>query len=272
MKSLMLSFLLLSQSIAYADSTTVRTEIRIVTLSPHLTELVFALGLGKHVVGVSDFSDFPADAESIPRVASYQGANIPAILRLKPTHVLAWQGGNKDVDIMKMKQAGLKVYLSKIESVDTLKNDISEMAAFLGVSQSGESLIAELSQAVSRIKNRYAGKKQPTLYYLNNHPLVALGNDKWINDLLDLCGLSNIFRASIAPYPQVSVAQILRLEPQLIVSASNESKAVIESTWREHNSTAYAKVILADADKMHRFTPRAIIETARICEKAYTNL
>ena len=95
-------------------------RMRIVSLSPHLTEIVFALEKQKDLVAVSDYSDFPYSqgcidkscTNQVPSVASYQGADIAAIVRLKPTIILAWEGGNKAQDIARLEQLGFTVFRS----------------------------------------------------------------------------------------------------------------------------------------------------------------
>ncbi|WP_371194898.1 helical backbone metal receptor [Glaciecola sp. SC05] len=245
-------------------------EMRIVSLAPHLTEMVFLLGLGEQLVAVSDFSDYPEQAKTLPRVASYQGANIAEVLRLKATHVLAWQGGNKDSDIRKLISSNIAVYQSKVTDVDSLLSDISAIAEFLNAPLQAQPLLGSIAEQVQRLEQDYQSKSKAVFYYLSDKPLLALGNDKWLNSLLRLCGLNNIFVDSIAPFPQVSIAQVLRHQPELIIAASNKNKAYLLAQWTEHRSMLSADIIVANPDMLHRFTPRAINEMTRTCESAYS--
>jgi vitamin B12 transport system substrate-binding protein len=245
--------------------------LRIVTLSPHLTEIVFALGLGEQVVAVSDFSDYPEQANTLPSVASYQGANIPEILRLRATHVLAWKGGNKDADISKLQSNGVALYLSSIQDSDSLIADIRNIGKFLGVQNAAEALAKKLEQQKNTLVQSYKGQHRSVFYYLNSTPLVALGKDAWLNDLLSMCGLYNVFADSPAPYPQVSIEQVLRQAPQVIVSANSNASEPAQR-WSAHQTLLQARYIKANPDKLHRFTPRALNEITWLCEHAHANL
>jgi vitamin B12 transport system substrate-binding protein len=274
--SILLCFLALSNETQAKDTAGKQSEastLRIVALSPHLTEIVFALNLGEYLVGVSDFSDYPDAAKSLPRVVSYQGANIPNILRLKPTHILAWKGGNKDVDIAKLQKADIPVYLSSIYDSTTLVRDIKAIASFLGQPERGSELVLDLNKRIGALKKHYQGKHQRYFYYLSSQPIMALGNDPWLNNLLSLCGLQNVFADSLAPYPQLSKAQILRKSPQIIISAGsdNSSQQGLEAQWRTNSLNSQVKLLRANPDKLHRFTARAIDELETICQRAYAN-
>ncbi|WP_395340590.1 helical backbone metal receptor [Ningiella sp. W23] len=264
---------------------------RIIALSPHLTEIVFALGEGHNLVGVSDYSDYPQAAKSIPRLASYQGANIPAILRLKPSHVLYWEGGNKDADIAKMRASSLHLYASSVDSVDSLIADIENIAKFIEADQEiAQALIETLSDNLKRASEF----KTPidAIYVMNPLPLMVLGNDPWLNDLLSICSLQNVFFSSLSPYPQLGIERILRSKAKLIIyaqnKASNEAQSTLDSVnksvsselrarqiqipdeFSEHKEHILAPFIQANPDKLHRFTPRAIEEMTKVCELAYT--
>nr|WP_168711026.1 cobalamin-binding protein [Ningiella ruwaisensis] len=244
---------------------------RIVSLSPHLTELTFYLGFDAQLVGVSDFSDYPLSAKSLPRVASYQGANIAEILRLDATHVLAWDGGNKATDIAKLQSNQIPVFLSKVTSTDDLLQDIERLGAFLGDTSGVKRQVKRLQDKIESIKARYISSNKSVFYYLNQQPLVALGNDPWLNDLLRLCGLNNVFAHSPSAYPQVSLEQVIRHAPELIIVANKQDQEDFRAFWSEHHKVLDARFIQINPDKMHRFTPRAIDELDSLCQQAYTD-
>lgn len=266
------SFHLKSETIESNYSKPGNETPRIVSLSPHLTELVYLLGQGEHLIAVSDFSDYPIQALSLPRVASYQGANIPAILRLNPTHILAWRGGNKDADISKLIDNGLPVYQSNIHDLDSLLSDIKSIALFLNVGARGQVLTQSIQAKLKKLQQNYVNQNKTVFYYLNDLPLVALGNDTWLNDLLSQCGLRNVFANSLAAYPQVSLAQVLRHQPDVLIAATNKDKQTLLLKWAEHTDALKAHFIQGNPDKLHRFTPRAVDEIAIICQQVYTNL
>lgn len=245
--------------------------LRIVALSPHLTEIVFALGKGEQLVGVSDYSDYPPSASSIKSVASYEGANIAEIIRLRPTHILVWRGGNKDADIEKIKQLNISVYESKIDDVNKLLTDIQQIGDMLNAQVKARLLIQETESILNVLAEKYKGKSTSAVYYLSTQPLVGLGNDKWLNSLLALCGIDNIYVESSSAYPQLQMSHVIRSKPTLLIAASNSSIQEVENFWQPYQSVLKAQIITANPDALHRFTPRAIIETSQLCSRVYMN-
>lgn len=244
-------------------------EQRIITLSPHLTELVYSLNKGQAIVGVSDYSDYPKAALSLPRVASYQGANLAQIARLKPSHVLVWRGGNKDADIQKLIAMGFNVYQSSIKHPSDLVSEISNIGKFLDATERANQLANQLSVKITQIEQAYSQRSLATLYYLNRYPLMGLGNDPWLNSLLQLCGLHNIYEDSLSAYPQLQVSDIFRKQPDLLIAADGSNQAQINTFWGKHASVFKGKYISANPDALHRFTIRALNEMERVCEEAY---
>lgn len=267
---LSLSFSVLANTSKHKQSNAASNqEQRIITLSPHLTELVYSLNKGQAIVGVSDYSDYPEEALVLPRVASYQGANLAQITRLKPTHVLVWRGGNKDADIQKLLAMGFNVYQSTINNPNDLVSEISNIGKFLGANEQADELAKQFTAQINEIEQAYSQQSLATLYYLNQYPLMGLGNDPWLNSLLRLCGLNNIYEDSLSAYPQLQVSDILRKQPALLIAADGSSQAQINTFWKKHASVLVGKYISANPDALHRFTARALDEMANVCEAAY---
>lgn len=251
------------------SSNPISTNMRIITMAPHLSELVYLLGQEAHLVAVSDHSDYPRAAGRLPSVVSYQGANIAEILRLRPTHILAWQGGNKNSDIAKLRASGIRVYASQITGLSSLEDEIKNIADFLHKSALGAHKAAQLKERILALQERYIGKSKSVLYFISMQPLIALGNDPWINNLLSLCGLNNILKDTLTPYPQLSMTQALRHQPDLIVAGNKQSIQDIQGKWPSKTLQLNTQLLQSNPDKLHRFTPRAIDEMQALCERAH---
>jgi len=236
--------------------------MRIITLSPHLTEIVFALGAEDQVVAVSDYSDFPEQASSLPSVANFQGVNIAAILRLKPTHILAWEGGNKQSDLVKLAAMGFDVYASAPKHVEDLTANISKIGAYIDRPKEASELVAQINQSLKQIAT--IADEQDTLkaaYVMNLHPLSGAGNDVWLNSILEKCRLRNIYANETSSYIQLSIADLLRQSPSVIVSVDSDIKNVL----LKHQAVFKPKTVMVNADALHRFTPRVIPEIRKLC-------
>jgi len=207
-----------------------------------------------------------------PSVASYQGANLEEIYRMQATHVLAWKGGNKHSDISKLKQSGHLVYESESLDIRSWIADIQQLASFINADMEyQERLIKRIKSNVEFLKALYANQEKSVFYYLSDKPLVALGKDSWLNDLLSLCNLNNVFEESFVSFPQVTIEQVVRKQPEILIASNHGTFAALYKPWQTHQNLLDATLIQANPDKLHRFTPRALDEITSVCEKAYTD-
>jgi vitamin B12 transport system substrate-binding protein len=258
--------------------------MRIITLAPHLTELVFLLEQQSRLVAVSDYSDYPLAAQDFPSVASYTGLDFAAILALQPSHIIAWQGGNKPQDIAKLQALGLHVLSLQTETLDDIATNIIELGEFLGASADaskarttarvGASLRAsalaiatEYRQDLLQLQLHYAAREEQTVFYYSwAIPLMSIGKDAWANHALSLCRLKQIFAHSEIAYPQVSLSHVLRQQPDYIINVAKEPLSSIEDFWAPHRSVINAPIVQLNPDLLHRFTPRILPEIVRMCE------
>ncbi len=238
----------------------------IITLSPHLTEIVFALGLGDNIIAVSDYSDYPKAAENYPSVASYQGANLAEIYRLRPSHILVWKGGNKDTDIEHLKNQDYLIYESSIETFNDLLQNITEIGEFLNSPHAAYQIVGQLKNEAKKLST-FQQTPITAVYYLNEQPLIGLGNDPWLNNLLSMCHIDNVYKSSSRAYPQLNLSNVLRKQPEIIISANSQQKTQADSFWRSHRDILDSEIFIVDPDALHRFTPRAIYEISSLCNK-----
>ncbi len=130
---------------------------RIVSLAPHTTELLFAVGAGKQIVGAVDYSDYPEAAKLIPRVGGYSGFDLERVVMLKPDLVVAWRSGNADAAVEKLQQLGLKVYLSEPRALDDVATNLERLAILTGHLPAGQQAAADYRSELKRLQQRYAG-------------------------------------------------------------------------------------------------------------------
>lgn len=256
-----------SQNVS-SEQTNNKTK-RIITLSPHLTELVYAVGFGDSLIAVSDYSDYPEQAKSLPSVAGYQGANIAEIMRLQPTHILVWRGGNKDADIQKLVLLGFNIFESRIVSLQNLVSEIKQIGLFLGSQKNANTLADNIKAKLALLKKDYLGKSRSVVYYLSAQPFMGLGSDPWLNDLLQTCGLNNLYKDSLGAYPQLQMADVVRKKPEVMIVAGKYSRAQLASFWAPHQSVFNPTLVIANPDALHRFTSRSVNEIIQVCARAY---
>ena len=240
---------------------------RIVSLAPHTTELIYALDAEEKLVAVSDYSNYPPQATQLPSVANHNGVDFEAIVRLQPDLIVAWQGGNKPQDLARLASLGFTLYYSAPLTPQDISRDIKQLGELLARQERALVLADEFSQGLAHISQRYAQvTRQQAFYYMWTAPLMTIGQQAWANQLLDICGLDNIFADSPIPYPEVSKEQVISRHPTLLIAAMKTSQPEAAEYWQSMQGLLHAKVIVANPDELHRFTPRLIQGLATLCK------
>ena len=241
---------------------------RIISLTPHLTELLFAVGAGSQVVGVDSASDFPADAKTLPRVGDFSRINFERVLALKPDLVIVWLGGNRPADIHGLKKMGVPV----LQTQATRLEDVARLLRLIGQA-SGHAALG--NAAAQKFSEQLAALEVPTrrhprikvFYQVWDRPLMTVGGTHWINDALSLCGARNVFADLRGQSPVVSREAVLQRAPALIVGGGNDVPDM-RRTWQSFASLPAVKnnaFVSVDADLLHRPTPRLIEGVAGLC-------
>ena len=240
---------------------------RIISLTPHLTELLFAVGAGAQVVGVDSASDYPAAAQSLPRVGDYSRINFERILALKPDLVMVWVGGNRAADIHGLKKMGVPVLHTQATQLKDVARLLRLIGTVSGHAGQGEAAARDFTTATGCIAGG-APQHPPVevFYQVWDRPLMTVGGTHWISDALTLCGARNVFADLRALSPVVSLEAVLQRSPGLIVSGTDAPD--MRRQWQRYASLPAVKnqaFVRLDADRLHRLTPRLIEGVAELC-------
>ncbi|MFZ3260916.1 MAG: helical backbone metal receptor, partial [Thiobacillus sp.] len=167
---------------------------RIVSLTPHLTELLFAVGAGAQLAGADSASDYPYAAQALPRVGDYSRVNFERILALKPDLVIVWAGGNRAVDIHGLKKLGLPVLHTQATRLDDVARLLRLIGQASGHAGEGEAAAQAYSARLAALQVRATQKPPISVFYqVWDRPLMTVGGSHWISDALALCGARNVF-------------------------------------------------------------------------------
>lgn len=244
-----------------------RPPQRIISLTPHLTELLFAVGAGAQVVGVDSASDYPRAARTLPRVGDYSRVNFERVLALKPDLVLVWVGGNRAADVHGLEKMGLPVLHTQATRLDDVARLLRLVGRASGHAGEGEAAARDFTARLAALQVRATRQPPVSVFYqVWDPPLMTVGGAHWISDALALCGARNVFADLTAATPVVSREAVLRRAPELIVSGSDAPDP--RRQWQRFASLpavknqAFARV---NADRLHRPTPRLIEGVAELC-------
>lgn len=244
-----------------------RPPQRIISLTPHLTELLFAVGAGSQVVGVDSASDYPEAARTLPRVGDYSRIHFERILALKPDLVIVWVGGNRAADIHGLKKMGLPVLHTQATRLDDVARLLRLVGQASGHAEEGDAAARDFSARLAALRVRVARQPPPGVFYqVWDRPLMTVGGTHWISDALALCGVRNVFADLRAASSVVSREAVLRRAPALIVGGSDAPG--LRRPWQRFASLPAVKkdaFVQVDADLLHRPTPRLIEGVAELC-------
>lgn len=209
---------------------TVKNYERIITLSPSLTETVFALGLGDHVVAVTDYCDYPAQAQALPSVGSYTNTSLEAITRLQPDLVIMLNGQQQRQQ--QLEQLGIKTLVLDNSTIADIKETIQRIADLTGRQNEADKLLTSIQAQIDYVHNKVRGLVPVrTLvgiaHYVNSDQLDTVyiaGQHDFYNELLELAGGVNVYTNTTVKVPSVSAEGIIRMNPDAIIDVFPEQK------------------------------------------------
>ena len=218
---------------------------RIVSLAPSVTEVLFALGLGDRVVGVTSFCRYPPEAAGLPRVGGYLDLNLEAVLGLDPDLVVLMQ----DHDAARARLEGLGMATLQVDQgeLDGILRSIEEIAERCGVAERGGELVAEIRGRLDAVEQRVAGLPRPrTLAVVGREAgsgslatVWVAGTETFYDDVITLAGGVNAAQASPVTYPEVSREGLLHIDPDVILDLLADlddrgvAAAAAAADWRQ---------------------------------------
>ncbi|MEF2522610.1 vitamin B12 ABC transporter substrate-binding protein BtuF [Vibrio mimicus] len=242
---------------------------RIISLAPHATEIAYAAGLGDKLVAVSEYSDYPPQALKLERVANHQTINIEKILTLKPDLIIAWPAGNPPRELAKLRQLGFTIYDSQTKTLDEIANNIEALSQYSTNPEIGQKAANDFRQRLQGLREQYS-TNQPVHYFyqLSEKPIITLAQGYWPSEVFNLCGGENIFVDSAAPYPQVSIEQVLVKQPDVIFTSPHAmANGHMWQAWKTQLKAVEKEQVWAlNSDWLNRPTPRTLDAVEQVCQ------
>jgi len=238
---------------------------RILALTPHACEMLYAIGAGRQVVGGVSFCDFPEAAGKLPRVGSYEGVNVEAALRLQPDAAVVMSRGVKGVD--KLEQLGVRIITSNPASIEAMFNDLLRLGELTGREASAKRLLHRLRIRLQRIRAQ-PRNETAVFYELWPDPMLTAGGPSFISDLIHEAGGRNVFADIDVETPHVNVEAVIRAKPEVIIvpleKRNLEERRAFWERWLGKGRVRFAAI---DPDLLHRPGPR-LIDGLELLQKA----
>ncbi|MGD6934161.1 MAG: ABC transporter substrate-binding protein [Candidatus Bathyarchaeia archaeon] len=236
---------------------------RIVSLAPSNTEILFAVGAGDRVVGVTDYCNYPynfsawIEAGNMSSIGNYWNPSIEPIVALNPDLILA-SGGASDEAASKLRNLGYTVLLIDAQDINSVLNDIFIVGRATNQTEQATSLVTELRTRIDTVSTLAAtASSTPKVYdEIWNDPLMAAGPRTFISDLISLAGGENIFDDAATEWPIVSSESVITKNPDIILSLSTD--ITTRPGWSSINAVANNKIYAIDDDIFSRPGPRLV--------------
>ena len=242
---------------------------RIVSLAPHVTELLFAAGASEQVIGVVEFSDYPEQAKSIPRVGSYNKFDLERIVALNPDLIIAWKSGNPDSQVKELIRLGFKVYFNEPRQLEDVAQSLRQLGRLLATEAIANPVAREYEQRLSALRNQYKNRAKVRVFYqVWKEPIFTVNGEHIISRVIELCGGVNVFSDLKVLAPNIDKEAVIAENPDVIVAGMNDSRLDWLSIWKQWTSINAVKnnhLYAIDADLIVRHTPRILLGVERMC-------
>ncbi|GAB3261840.1 TroA family protein [Chitinimonas naiadis] len=242
-----------------------KPALRIVSLSPHATELLYAIGAGAQLVGRDGASDYPPQAAKLSNVGQYGTFNVEAIIALRPDLVVAWEGPQAGVATERLRSLGIAVYASQPATIAAIPQAMRALGTLAG--RDGESPARRFETAWAAMEARY--RQRPVLKVVAQvgaEPAMTVNEQQFVSGVFRACGTVNPFGAERAAVPLISAESLLVMRPDVIVAlAKPEAGETWLAPWRKLPlKTAY---LTADPDTLGRPGPRLLPAAQALCQR-----
>ena len=265
-----------TSALTVVDDRGVRIELaapaqRIVTLAPHLTELIFAAGAGERIVGTVAYSDFPAAAQRIERVGDASALDLERLVALRPDLVVVWQGGTPQRQLDVLAALGLPLYYQQPRSLESIADSLERFGALAGTSALARPAAARFRERLAGIAARYRGRPPVSVFHqVWDRPLMTVGGGHLISQVIALCGGRNIFEGLSTLAPVVSTEAVLDADPELIVGAGTgtPSEAGLGAwlAWPQLRAVSRGNLHVLPPDLISQAGPRILDGAQQLCD------
>lgn len=237
---------------------------RIVSLSPAITETLFALGVGDRVVGVTRFCNFPPEARRRRTVGGLTDVDVEAVLALRPDLVVAH---SQQAVVPRLRSLGLEVLTVRAQTVGEVLSMLETIGRRVGREAEARALVARIRGEMTRVAEAVKDLRRPrVLLVLGRAPLVAAGRGSFLDELITAAGGENILGDSHRPYPLVSMETVLLRRPEVIIECSGsmadedltEQARRAWARWKDLPAVRDGRIYISRSDALLRPGPRVV--------------
>jgi len=240
--------------------------VRIVSLAPSVTEILFDLGTGDRIVAVTDFCDYPAEARRKPRIGGFANPSLEAIVAARPDLVIMTEEGNPVEIYKRLQKLGIKTYIFRARRLAELPQGMRDLGGALGIAGVAAKRAAAVENQLADLAKKakasaQGGKARKALFVIHPEPLLVAGRDTVISDALMLLGAENIAANAGTKYPKFTIEEIVRRSPDVIFIGQGPMSANLSKSLMKRLETLEAVRkgrVYYVSELLYRLTPRTV--------------
>jgi len=249
--------------------TVAKPALRVVSMAPSVTELLFAAGGGGQIVGAVNYSDYPEAAKRIPRIGSNREIDMEFLISLKPDLIVAWRHNSSERQIEMVRRLGIPVFQSDPQTLDGIPDAVLRLGQLLDTEAAAKATATQLREQLAGLRVKYANRSPVrTFYQVWDKPLYTLSGKHILTDAMKLCGGENIFDKLTVTAPIVSIESVLQANPEAIIATAEKNYGGVE-LWKPYGTLAAVRsnnLFTLDGHLLNRAGPRMVQGTAAMCE------
>lgn len=208
---------------------------RILSLAPHITELLFSAGAGDRVVGAVSYSDYPAAARNIPLIGSYDRLDLEQMLALRPDLIVGWQSGNPQAALAHVLTLGIPVYLTEPRTFADIASNLERLGVLAGTREVAQEVASAFVADLEQLRIRYQDAPPVSVFYqVWREPLMTFNGDHLFNQMVRLCGGRNLFADLPRLASPIDQEAVLMADPEVFI-VGEVNRAWLDD-WRRWNS------------------------------------
>ncbi|TVP89027.1 MAG: cobalamin-binding protein [Thioalkalivibrio sp.] len=244
---------------------------RIVSLAPHLTELLFAVGAGDRIVATVAHADHPEAARSIPRVGTAAQLDLERLLAASPDLVIAWGSGSPGTALERLETLGITVYYSEPGDFEGIAADLRRLGRLAGQPERGAREARAFLDAIATLRDGFGDRPEVRVFYqVWDQPLMTVNDGHLIGQAIHLCGGRNVFGHLDTMVPRPGLETVLAADPEAIISGGpGEDRADWLDAWRDWTQlTAVQRdnLFFIPPSLLQRHTPRLAQGARLLCD------
>lgn len=252
-----------------ADSPPESTDVqRIVSLAPNLTELVYAVGAGDKLVGVSAWSDYPREVLELPVIGNAFTVDQEQLALSKPDLLLVWESGTPQHVVDELRAIGYRVASIKTRNLDDVAEALLTLGNLTGHSEQAAAVAARYRDELSALRDEYAHREPIRVFYqVAARPLYTINNEHYISELIALCGGTNIFSDLSELAPTIDVEAVVDRDPEVMLASTDAGDDAFNEwlRWPTIAANRFGNQFLLPADEIGRATTRVVVAGNAMC-------